>query len=130
MANGKLDFFCDEGLGSAFTGSRGKDSFPPLESLKGAVETDAQGHPRRIVVRGSRAVAVEYERKGLPHRAEADREIVLSAGAYGSPTILLRSGIGLTWRFQLRSWHSACDHRGSRAAERRRERSTTPFCQP
>jgi choline dehydrogenase len=49
---------------------------------------------RRIVVRRGRAVALEYVRNGLPHVAEAEREIVLSAGAYGSPQVLMLSGIG------------------------------------
>jgi choline dehydrogenase len=49
---------------------------------------------RRIVVRDRRAGAVEYERNALPHLAEAGSEIVLSAGAYGSPHVLMLSGIG------------------------------------
>lgn len=48
----------------------------------------------RVVLAGTRAVAVEYTRKGQSHRATASAEIVLSAGAYGSPQILMLSGIG------------------------------------
>lgn len=48
----------------------------------------------RIVLQGSRAVAVEYVQRGQSLRAEASAEIVLSAGAYGSPHILMLSGIG------------------------------------
>ena len=64
----------------------------------------AQGRPNltiatealvtRIVVEGGRAVAVDYEQRGQMQRARADSEIVLSAGAYGSPQILMLSGIG------------------------------------
>lgn len=49
---------------------------------------------RRILFEGRRAVAVEIEREGEISRIEARRETILSAGAYGSPAILLRSGIG------------------------------------
>ncbi len=49
---------------------------------------------RRILFDGRRAVAVEYERGGAVQRVDADREIVLSAGAIGSPHILQLSGVG------------------------------------
>ncbi|MFT8245826.1 GMC family oxidoreductase [Roseomonas sp. BN140053] len=48
----------------------------------------------RILLDGDRAVAVEYRHRGEPKRAEAAREIVLSAGSYQSPQILMLSGIG------------------------------------
>jgi choline dehydrogenase len=51
---------------------------------------------RRIVFDGRRAVAVEYERGGTIERAEAGREVILSAGAVGSPHILQLSGVGAT----------------------------------
>ncbi len=49
---------------------------------------------RRIVFDGRRAVAVEYERGGTTLRAAATREVILSAGAVGSPHILQLSGVG------------------------------------
>ncbi len=48
----------------------------------------------RIVLRGGRAVAVEYARGGRRHRAEATREVLLGAGAINSPQLLMLSGIG------------------------------------
>lgn len=48
----------------------------------------------RVVVRDGRAVAVEFTHGGEKLRADASGEIVLSAGAVGSPALLERSGIG------------------------------------
>jgi choline dehydrogenase len=48
----------------------------------------------RIVFDGRRAVAVEYERGGSVERADAEREVILSAGAVNSPHILQLSGVG------------------------------------
>ena len=48
----------------------------------------------RIVVEGRRAIAVDYVIGGQVKRASARREIILTAGAYNSPQILMRSGIG------------------------------------
>ncbi len=48
---------------------------------------------RKIVFKGNRAVALDVESGGESFRIEGS-EIVLSAGAIGSPHILLHSGIG------------------------------------
>lgn len=48
----------------------------------------------RVVTSGGRAVAVDYRHGGRVLRAEAGREIVLAGGAYHSPQVLQRSGIG------------------------------------
>lgn len=49
----------------------------------------------RIVIESGRAVAVELLEKGrVLRRLDADCEIVLSAGAFGSPQLLMLSGIG------------------------------------
>ncbi|MES2627194.1 MAG: GMC family oxidoreductase N-terminal domain-containing protein [Pseudomonadota bacterium] len=49
---------------------------------------------RKIEFNNGRAVAVEIEREGCVERLAANREILLCAGAYGSPAILQHSGIG------------------------------------
>ena len=49
---------------------------------------------RRIVFDGRRASGVEVEQNGEVMTFSAEREIVLSAGAYNSPQLLLLSGIG------------------------------------
>ncbi|MDO5604555.1 MAG: choline dehydrogenase [Paracoccus sp. (in: a-proteobacteria)] len=50
---------------------------------------------RRVVIEDGRAVAVEYsDRAGAVQRIAVRGEVVLSAGAIGSPQILMLSGIG------------------------------------
>ncbi|MDA1099999.1 MAG: choline dehydrogenase [Proteobacteria bacterium] len=49
---------------------------------------------RRVLLDGRRAVGVEYERHGLRRTALAAREVILAAGAIGSPHLLQLSGIG------------------------------------
>ena len=48
----------------------------------------------RILFEGTRAVGVEVERGGRALEARAAKEVVVSAGALGSPLLLMRSGIG------------------------------------
>ena len=49
---------------------------------------------RRIVFDGARAVGVEFSRGGKVEKADAAAEVILSAGAIGSPHILQLSGVG------------------------------------
>jgi choline dehydrogenase len=56
------------------------------------IETGALVH--RIVVRGGRAIGVQYARGRNLLTVIANEEVILSAGAYGSPQTLLLSGIG------------------------------------
>lgn len=48
----------------------------------------------RVLIERGRAIGVEFLRGGQVERAYCDGEIILSAGAFGSPKILLLSGIG------------------------------------
>ena len=54
--------------------------------------TDALVH--RVLFDGTRAVGVAFSRNGRPERADASAEVILSAGAIGSPHILQLSGVG------------------------------------
>ena len=47
----------------------------------------------RVLIENKKAVGIEYSRNGKTHRAKAAGEVILSAGAIGSPQILQLSGI-------------------------------------
>ncbi|XP_064464788.1 glucose dehydrogenase [FAD, quinone]-like isoform X2 [Ornithodoros turicata] len=49
---------------------------------------------------GQRAIGVEYVKGGLPRYAKARREVILCAGAIGTPQLLMLSGIGPTDELQ------------------------------
>ena len=61
---------------------------PNLEVITDALCT-------RILFDGNRAVGVEYERANELVQVRADREVILSAGTYNSPQLLMLSGIGV-----------------------------------
>ena len=60
---------------------------PNLTVMTGALVT-------RIVVVNGRATGIEVARGGMLETITASSEVVLSAGAYGSPQVLMLSGIG------------------------------------
>ena len=51
-------------------------------------------HASRIICEGRRAAGVTYVRSGQEEVARAEREIVLCAGAFNSPQLLMLSGVG------------------------------------
>ena len=48
----------------------------------------------RVVVEKGRAIGVDYQRRGRAATARATREVIVAAGAIGSPKLLMLSGIG------------------------------------
>jgi choline dehydrogenase len=50
-------------------------------------------HVRRVLFEGTRAVGVEAQ-LGQVQELRAEREVILCAGAYGSPQLLMLSGVG------------------------------------
>ena len=65
---------------------------PAMRSGRLRVETDAQAEG--LILEGRRAVGVRYRRNGQVKELRARREVILSAGAIGSPQLLQLSGIG------------------------------------
>ena len=65
---------------------------PALNRANLRVETGV--HVDRVELTGGRASAVIFSRDGETHRAVVAGEVVLSAGAVGSPVLLEASGIG------------------------------------
>ncbi|MET8545252.1 GMC family oxidoreductase N-terminal domain-containing protein [Kitasatospora sp. NPDC004799] len=65
---------------------------PALERPNLTVLPHARAH--RVLVEGGRATGVEVERGGTVETVRAEREVILAAGAYESPKLLLLSGIG------------------------------------
>lgn len=53
-----------------------------------------QAHVQRLTFEGERVTGVEVTRFGKRHVWRAGREVVLSAGAYNSPQIMMISGLG------------------------------------
>ncbi len=51
-------------------------------------------HTQKVVFEGKRATGVAYRQNGVDRVASARKEVILCAGAIGSPQILLLSGIG------------------------------------
>ncbi len=65
---------------------------PAMRSGRLRVETDAQAEG--LILEGRRAVGVRYRQNGQVKELRAGREVILSAGAIGSPQLLQLSGIG------------------------------------
>ena len=53
-----------------------------------------QAHVKRIVIENDKAIGVEVLKNGSTDILKAKKEILLSAGSFGSPQILMLSGIG------------------------------------
>ncbi len=66
--------------------------YPAMKRPNLTVITEALGS--RVEVENGRAVALHYRRKGQEHVIRAEREIILSGGAYNTPQLMLLSGIG------------------------------------
>ncbi|WP_320669228.1 GMC family oxidoreductase [Patulibacter defluvii] len=59
------------------------------------LEVVTHAHVQRVELDGTKAVGVRYrDKKGAEHVAHAAREVIVAAGAIGSPQILMLSGIG------------------------------------
>src|SRR5207302_6501569 len=71
------------------------------------VETGA--YVTRLLLEGTRAVGVEVDQHDALKQIRASREVILSAGSYQSPQILLLSGIGPAEELELGGIPSVLD---------------------
>ncbi|MDQ4075798.1 MAG: GMC family oxidoreductase N-terminal domain-containing protein [Chloroflexota bacterium] len=65
---------------------------PILDRPNLTVETNAEA--TRLLFDGQRVTGVEYVQNGQIHHVHADQEVILSAGTFLTPKILMLSGIG------------------------------------
>ncbi len=65
---------------------------PALERDNLAIQAEA--HVQKLIIENGRCTGVRFQSGGEMHEVMADAEIILSAGAIGSPQILMLSGIG------------------------------------
>ena len=63
-------------------------------AARGNVDVLTDARVYRILFEGKRAVGVELMRNGALEQVRAEREVILSAGAYHSPQLLMLSGVG------------------------------------
>ena len=59
-----------------------------------SINVEIHAHTRKLLIEGGQVVGVEYDQNGTVKTARCGGEVVLSAGAIGSPQILQLSGIG------------------------------------
>ena len=83
---------------------------PALERPNLTVEANLQVH--RVVIEGGRAVGIAGERYGEPVELRAEREVVVSAGTYNSPQLLMLSGIGPAEHLTMKEIDVAVDSPG------------------
>ncbi|MDM0114969.1 GMC family oxidoreductase N-terminal domain-containing protein [Variovorax sp. J22R133] len=65
---------------------------PNLSRANLTIKTEAR--TSRILFEGRRAVGVAYSQGGAEKEVRARREVILTAGAFGSPQLLMLSGVG------------------------------------
>ena len=61
---------------------------------RGNVDVITNAHASRLLFEGDRVVGVEYLKDDVLQELRAEREVLMSCGAYGSPQLLMLSGIG------------------------------------
>jgi choline dehydrogenase len=66
-------------------------------------------HVERILFEGARAVGVQASRLGEPQELRAEREVILAAGAYNSPQLLMLSGVGPAEHLAMREIETLVD---------------------
>lgn len=66
----------------------------PHMGQRGNLRVETAARTQRVLFEGKRAVGVEYIQNGRLFEVRARREVIISAGAFQSPQLLMLSGIG------------------------------------
>jgi choline dehydrogenase-like flavoprotein len=66
----------------------------PHMGKRANLRIETQAHATRILFEGKRAVGVEYRQGKETKQIRARREVILAAGAFQSPQLLMLSGVG------------------------------------
>lgn len=66
----------------------------PHMGKRANLRVETQAHATRILFEGKRAIGVEYRQGKEVKQLRARREVILAAGAFQSPQLLMLSGIG------------------------------------
>ena len=90
-----------EGLGSYQATMRGGERcsaarayLEPVLATRPNLRVELHAQATRVVFEGKRAVGVEYRQHGLDRQVRAGAEVILSAGVFQSPQLLMLSGVG------------------------------------
>jgi choline dehydrogenase len=75
-------------------GSTSAEYLWPVAGKRTNLKMELNAQVSRILVENGRAVGVEFKQGGVSKTVHARRGVVLSAGAMGSPKLLMLSGIG------------------------------------
>ena len=67
---------------------------PPYKDRRDNLNVVTGAVVQKILFEGKRAVGVRYQQRGKTIDLQCNREVLLSAGAFGSPQILMLSGVG------------------------------------
>lgn len=96
------DFNRGDNVGSGFfpvTQRRGvrwnsRKAFLDAVKIRENLRIQTASHAERILFNGTQAIGIQYRRNGQVKQVFARREVILAAGAIGSPQLLQLSGIG------------------------------------
>jgi choline dehydrogenase-like flavoprotein len=66
----------------------------PHTASRSNLKVETQAHATRLLFEGRRAVGVEFRQGDAVKRIRARREVILAAGAFQSPQLLMLSGVG------------------------------------
>ena len=66
----------------------------PVQKTRPNLTVITHAQANRVIFEDKQAVGVAYEKDGVEHTVMARQEVILSGGAFGSPKVLMLSGIG------------------------------------